>query len=144
MFAFENKITIERPQQEVFDFISDPANDSKWRDSAVSAEWTSDGPVGVGSTQRSVDKLLGREIESTSEVTVWDPPNQFGWKSIDSPMPYDLKISLVPEGSGTQLTFSGQAEFGGFFKLAEGLVGKQMEKQMANDFKSLKKFLESA
>ena len=74
MIAFEKSIFINRPQQEVFDFVSNPANDPQWRSGAESAEWTSEGPVGVGSTYRSVDKLLGRKIEGTTEVTIWDPP----------------------------------------------------------------------
>jgi len=142
MYTFEKSIFISRPQQEVFDFVTDPANDAKWRSSSVSAEWTSDGPVGVDSTQRSVDKFMGRNLESTSEVTVWEPPNQFGWKSVNSPVPFELSIKFTPQDNGTQVTLSGQAELGGFFKLAEGLAGKQMEKQMDADFNALKDFLE--
>jgi hypothetical protein len=115
MFTFEKSIFINRPQQELFDFVSNPANDAKWRPNAVSAEWISEGPVGVGSTQRSVGKLLGREIKSTSEVTVWNPPNGYAWKSINGPMPYELSCKFSPKDNGTQLIFSGQAEIGGFF-----------------------------
>ncbi|MGW8143927.1 MAG: SRPBCC family protein [Anaerolineales bacterium] len=143
MYSFEKSIFINLPQQEVFDYITDPANDKNWRKSSISAEWTSEGPVGVGSTQHSVDKFMGRNMESDSEVTVWDPPNEFGWKSIGGPVPYELSLKLAPDGEGTQLSFSGQAEIAGFFKLAEGLAGKQMEKQIDGDFNNLKKVLES-
>lgn len=143
MFTFEKEIFINRSRQEIFDFITDPTNDAKWRGSAVSAEWTSEGPVGVGSTQHSVDKFLGRKIESTSEVTVWDPPNQYSWKSVDSPIPFDLTIKFSPKDGGTLLTFGGQAELGGFFKLAEGLAGNQMAKQIEGDFNTLKEVLEA-
>ncbi len=37
----------------------------------------------------------------------------------------------------------GKGEFGGFFKLAEGLVGKQAEKQSESDLAALKLLLES-
>jgi uncharacterized protein YndB with AHSA1/START domain len=143
MYKFENEIFINLPPQEVFDYLTDPANDAKWRGSAVSAEWTSEGPVGVGSTQHSVDKFLGRKIESTSEVTFWDPPNQYSWKSLDGPIPYELTIKLTPKDDGTQLSFGGQAELGGFFKLAEGLAGNQMVKQIKGDFENLKDVLEA-
>lgn len=143
MYTFEKTITINRPQQEVFDYLTDPANDGKWRKTSVSSEWTSDGPVGVGSTQHSVDKFLGRNIESDSEITVWDPPNEYGWKSIGGPIPYELSMKFTPDGEGTQISFGGQAELGGFLKLAEGMAGKQMEKQMDDDFNNLKKVLEA-
>jgi len=143
MYTFEKNIFINLPQQEVFDYITNPANDAKWRSSSISAEWTSEEPIGVGSTQRSVDKFMGRKIESSSEVTVWDPPNQYGWKSVGGPVPFDLSIRLASKENGTQLTFGGQAEIGGFFKLAEGLAGKQMAKQIDGDFNNLKDVLEA-
>jgi carbon monoxide dehydrogenase subunit G len=142
MIKFEKRYYIDRPKQEVFDFVTDPANDTKWRDSASSAEWISEGPVGVGSTQRSVDKFLGRKIELTTEVTAWDPPNKYGLKTLSGPVPTESTITFESEGSGTQLTINGQVEFGGFFKMTEGLVGKQVEKQLDTDFNGLKRVLE--
>ena len=143
MYTFEKTIIINLPQQEVFDYLTDPANDGKWRKTSVSSEWTSEGPVGVGSTQHSVDKFLGRNIESDSEITVWDPPNEYGWKSVGGPIPYELSMKFTPYGGGTQISFGGQAELGGFLKLAEGMAGKQMEKQMDDDFNNLKAVLEA-
>lgn len=142
MIKFEKRYYIDRPKQEVFDFVTDPANDTKWRDSASSAEWISEGPVGVGSTQRSVDKFLGRKIELTTEVTAWDPPNKYGLKTLSGPVPTESTITFESEGSGTQLTINGQVEFGGFFKMTEGLLGKQVEKQLDTDFNGLKRVLE--
>jgi carbon monoxide dehydrogenase subunit G len=142
MISFSKSYHIERSQQEVFDFMADPANDPKWRDSAVSSEWISEGPISVGSRLKSVDKMMGRKIESTSEVTSYDPPNRYGQKTLGGPVPFDFTITLEPDGSGTMLTMAGQAEVGGFFKLAEGLVGKQFEKQLDTDFKGLKRVLE--
>lgn len=143
MYTFEQSVFIKRPQEEVFEFLTNPTNDPKWRDSAVSGEWTSDGPIGVGSTKHNIDKLLGREIKSTIEVTVWDPPHKVGLKTVGGPMPYEATETFESKESGTQLTFSGQAEIGGFFKLAEGLVGKQLEKQIDKDLKGLKQYLEA-
>jgi carbon monoxide dehydrogenase subunit G len=142
MIKFEKSYYIDRPKQEVFEFVTDPANDTKWRDSASSAEWISEGPVGVGSTQRSVDKFLGRKIELTTEVTAWDPPNKYGLKTLSGPVPTESTITFESEGSGTQLMINGQVEFGGFFKMTEGLIGKQVEKQLDTDFNGLKRVLE--
>ena len=142
MYKFEKSVFIQRAQQEVFDFVSDPANEPQWQSGGGSSEWTSEGPVGVGSTQRSTTKFLGREIESTIEITVWDPPNEYTQKVLSGPVPFEANMKFEPKEDGTQIILSGQAEFGGFFKLAEGLVGKQLEKQLDNDLKSLKELLE--
>ena len=82
MITFEKTVHINRPLQEVFDFVSDPANDALYRSGAKSAEWSSEGPVGVGSTMRSVDKIMGRKVVATSEITIWDPPKKHGFKTI--------------------------------------------------------------
>lgn len=142
MIKFSKEFHIERPPQEVFDFVANPANDTKWRESAVSSEWVTDGPIAVGSQLKTVDKLMGREIESTAEITAYDPPHKYGQKTVGGPMPFEFTIVLESDGGGTKLTMAGQAEVGGFFKLAEGLVGKQLEKQIEADFKGLKQVLE--
>ena len=82
MVTYEKSIFINRPQQEVFDFLSNPANHSEYSNMAESAEWISQAPHGVGSTYHGVGKALGRKMESTNEITFWDPPNQYGYKSI--------------------------------------------------------------
>ncbi len=74
MFTIETTIFMDRPQQEVFDFVTNPDNTPKWQSQVISSEYISEGPPGVGSINRSVSKFLGREINTTSEITVWDPP----------------------------------------------------------------------
>jgi len=97
MYTFERIIIVNLPPQEVFDFVTDPAKVKLWRKSSVSAEWTSEGPVGVGSTQHSVGKFLGRNLESDSEITVWNPPSEYGWKSVGGPIPYEVSMKFTTE-----------------------------------------------
>jgi uncharacterized membrane protein len=143
MFTIEKSIFINRPQQEVFDFASEPANIHKWQGNFISAEWASEGQHGVGSTQRSVSRFLGRDIESTSQVTVWDPPNRHAFKVVSGPVPVEGDMKFETEGNGTKLTMSGQVEAGGFFKLTEGLVKKQLESQFVTNLEALKLLLEA-
>ena len=143
MYKFESSIFINRPVQEVFDYVTNPANNAKWQSGTESAEWTSDGPPGVGSTFKVVTSLLGRKIEAVIEVTGWDPPNLSRIKSVGGPMPFESATRFTAQGDGTLLTETGQAEIGGFFKLAEGLVGKQLEKQGEANRAALKLLLEA-
>jgi len=143
MFKFEKSVFINRPQQEVFDFVTNLNNDSKWQSGIESVERTSDGPIGVGSTWGYKLKFMGREIEADIELTSYDPPKQASVKSIGGPVPFENTYTFESKDGGTQMTLNGQAEIGGFFKMAEGLVGKQMEKQMDADGAALKKLLEA-
>ena len=69
MIKIEKSVLIKRPQQEVFDFVTDLSNDSKWQSSIESVERVSDGPIGVGSTWRYVTKFLGRKNETEIQMT---------------------------------------------------------------------------
>jgi uncharacterized protein YndB with AHSA1/START domain len=144
MIAIEKSIFINRPVQEVFEFMSNPANDAQWQSSTESAEWTSEGLPGVGSTIKQVGRFMGRDTTGTGEVTSWDPPNELSVKSLTGPIPFESKTRFDSKENGTQVTISAQAEPGGFFKIAEGLVKRQAEKQFDADLGSLKALLEQS
>ena len=143
MINFDYQFTVTATPQEVFDLFTNPTKDVEWRGSAVSAEWTSVPPHGVGSTIKSLDKLLGREVASTQEVTAWDSPNQYGIKGASGPMSFELTLTLEAHDNGTKATMTVEAESGGFFKIAENLFAKQLKKQVTADMDGLKRYLES-
>jgi carbon monoxide dehydrogenase subunit G len=143
MATFEKSIFNNRPPQEVWDFISNPANLPKWGEGTESAEWASEGPHGVGSTIQEVGKMLGRKIEGTTEITAWKPPNEFGRKADNGPIPWEWTLKLEPKENGTHLIGRGQAEVGGLLKFVEGLIIKQFEKQTETGFEALKQVLEA-
>jgi len=142
MFTFERSIWVNRAQQDVFDYLSDPRNDREWGDGNVSAEWVFDPNHGVGSIYRLGDKFIGRTIEGTTEHHIWDAPYKIGFKSASGPLSFEFMATLESKEDGTQLTFSGQAEVAGVFKSAEGLAGKQLEKQKATDMAGFKRVME--
>ena len=62
MFETKNSIFINRPPQDVFNIITDPAKQSLWQNMPERAEWSSTGSHGVGSTMSVEAKFLGRKI----------------------------------------------------------------------------------
>ena len=66
MGKFTLSVFINRPQQHVFDFLSNPANLSKCSSDFESAEWTSADAPGIGSTYRVSANLLGSKKEDCS------------------------------------------------------------------------------
>lgn len=61
---------------------------------------------------------------------------------VSGPFPFEVTIKLEFRENGTQVIAGFQAEFGGFFKMAEGLVGKQAAKQFDTDLDALKLLME--
>jgi uncharacterized protein YndB with AHSA1/START domain len=143
MFETNNTIFINRPPQDVFNVLIDPDKLSLFQNMTETAEWTSNGSPGVGSTMKVVARFLGRKIESEIEVTAWEPPHRLDFKFVNGPYPAEVSNTLEPQGEGTLLTARSQGEMGSFFKLAEGLVARQLEKQVDANNESLKLLLES-
>ena len=142
MFTIEKTIFINRTQQEVFDFTSDPANTHKWQSVVKSKHWISDEPHGVGSTQRFVSRFMGLNLKGTNEYIVWEPPNQYSFKTIDSPFSIEEGMKFESDGDSTKVTWHMRVEAGGVFKLLEGFLKKQAESQPEADLKALKSLLE--
>lgn len=144
MFTVENEFYIDRPPQEIFEFATDPANAHKWQGPTVSAEWATETHAGAGSGWCIKTRFLGREMESETEYTAWEPPNCCSFRVIDGPVPVEATWRFEPDGKGTQCIMRGKVEANGFFKLAEGLLKKQIEKQHEADAEILKQLLEAS
>ena len=143
MAKLEAGITINRPVEEVFAFTSNPENEPLWRSELLEMEQTSEGPIGVGTTYREVMQFLGRRIESTAEITKYEPNNMIAMKSTSGPLAFELTGTYQPVEDGTELTFEVEAEVGGFFRVAEPLVARMGKRQMETQLANIKDLLEA-
>ncbi|MEK7276284.1 MAG: SRPBCC family protein [Chloroflexota bacterium] len=135
MAKLESSITINRPIEEVFAFVSDMNNSAKYQSGIIEAKMTSDGPVRVGTTYRYVSQIIGQKMETNGEVTAYEPPTLWSWKATKSPFPLQGGMALESVVGGTKVNNWVEAEPGGFFKLAEGLLMKQVQGQLDGDLK---------
>ena len=146
MITFETTEFINRPPQDIFAFLADPDNYSKYQANTISAGWTSPGPPDVGSTFKVLSKTPGGTTEVIMEVTIWEHPKRHGVQSIKIPFPFKSAVgvtTLVPKEDGTQLTFQGEYLTSGIFRLAESFLGKQIRKQDASNIRTMKHLLEA-
>ena len=143
MIKFEHSLVIDQPLDEVFAFLNNEQNDPIWQAGVLEAKQTSEGAVGVGTTVREVRKFLGRRIESTYEITEYELNKKVSSKATSGPIPFSLTTTFEPAGEGTKLTIKGEAEPGGFFKLAGSVVSRTFENSIKADFDSLKVILEA-
>ncbi|MBZ0298307.1 MAG: SRPBCC family protein [Anaerolineae bacterium] len=139
-------VFINRSQQDVFDFLSDPANLSKWSSAFESAEWTSNDTPGIGSTYRVSANLFGSRKEGLFEIVQWDCPNCYSYKMNARAFPIERMestITLRPKNDGTQVNFESQFELVSALKFAEGFFAKVGEKQDGKNFNVAKGLLEA-
>ena len=142
MAKIESSVTVNRPMEQVFDFVTDIRNATKWITGVFEAAQTSPGPMGVGTTYRFNVEVMGRKLETTGEVAVYDRPRKYAWKGTSGPFPMSGSTTCEAVAGGTRVTDTIEAEPGGFFKLAEPLLMMQMRGQMEKDMKKLKELLE--
>lgn len=143
MAHLEASITINRPTEEVFAYVVDPNTAAKWQSSVVQAAQTSDGPMGAGSTYRYVVQVMGQRLDTSGQVTAYEPPKKYAWKSTSGPFPMSGSSTCESVEGGTRITNTIDVEPGGFFKLAEPLLMRQQQSQSENDLEKLKELLEA-
>ena len=107
MKRIERQTTVSAPPAEVFAYLSDLRNVADWMTGVVSAEQTSDGEMGVGSTALVVRELMGQRFEAPLTVTEFDAPRHVVIGSEVSGVKANVQLDLAPEGDdATELQFA--------------------------------------
>jgi len=142
MIQVTKSVFIDQPLEKVFEFIADPANETLWQGDMVSAEKTSEGPLGVGSTARFVQRFLGMHLTNTIEITAFDPPHGYRFKATSGPVEFEGHTTCTAEDGGTRTTFVGSGSTSGLFRLLEPLVRRRLDQTLSKDLVKLKDLLE--
>ena len=141
----EHSVTINRPVGEVFAFVSDPTNDDQFVAARISTKMTTSGPLGPGSRFDATGKFLGRRIDSSMEVSEYQPNRKICSRSLKGPVQFTDCRVVAPEGNGTRLTITLETEgTGGLFKLADPVVSRLAKRQLEVDLNTLKELLEAS
>ena len=143
MINIECSVVINRPIEEVFSFMSNVENNPQWVSGVLETKLTSPGPMAAGSTGTDMRQFLGTRIESTWEVTEHEVNVKSGFRITSGPIPLQGTWTFEHVEGGTKVTFIAQGETGGFFRLAEPLVGRIARRQTENDHETLKDLLEA-
>ncbi len=134
-------ILINRPVHEVFAFVADLTNQSRWQPGVVSATVLGGGPVGVGTRIRVASSYMGRSGEGEMEVTEFLPDERISFRTIE-PVRGHGSYAVRPDGSGTRLSVSGSAQLEGVASLAGGIAEKMVERETMKSLERLKAILE--
>ena len=108
--AAEVTIHVDRPVDEVFDFISDPAKMPLWVRYVAEAEWTKDAEPRVGANYGVKYTYGARDSDITMEVTELNRPTRFAYMTVKGPYPIRVTYTLAPEGRGTRFTYFQDAQ----------------------------------
>jgi carbon monoxide dehydrogenase subunit G len=142
MINLDLGVLIDKPVKDVFAFITNPSNMSKWNSAVVSLEQVTPGNVGVGTKFKSVGEMLGRRIEGEMQVIAFEPDSKYGFQMNAGPVQVNVTLTFKTVGTGTKLSLNAQGNPGGLFKLAEGVLQGRVKTMMEENLARLKSQLE--
>jgi hypothetical protein len=125
----ENTIMIERPINEVFEYVSTPENDPTW--------------VSV-SLRHERMKILGQTASNTWEVTDYQPPTGIAYRATSGLLSGTaVRLRLEPVGGGTKLTHAVDLESRGIhYKVIAPLIQWVAQRLLDSLDRTLKNLLE--
>jgi uncharacterized protein YndB with AHSA1/START domain len=140
--TFDSSVTIKRPLEEVFAFVSEPMNEPKWHDDVVDVKRTSDGPVGAGSTFEWKMNFMGTHRVQL-EVKEFVPGRREVIAAVSSgPLMPTFTYTFEPVAGGTRFTRHGDIRVGGIMKVIEPMMKVIAPKHMQGLLEKLKLVLE--
>lgn len=139
------EVTINRPVDEVFSYITDPRNEPYWLPTVTQNSNISDGSTRPGTTFETRAHFMGRDMDFNVEVIEYDPPRQYGYRALHGPLQIHRRFHLDQlEGGATHLMMDLEAEgHHRFLTLAEDLMVRVGQRQGQHGLDTLKDILET-
>lgn len=132
----QRSVSIARPVGDVFAFLADGEKCPQWRSGVLDIRRVSgDGGVGTRYAQ-GVKGPIGRRIAADYEITVYEPNRRIEFQTVAGPARPHGRYDLQPEGDGTRLTFSLDAQLGGFRGL---LMGSAVQRTMDAEVQAIER-----
>jgi carbon monoxide dehydrogenase subunit G len=144
MPVVEESVVIDRPPQEVFDFLSKFDNTAVYDSSVTTSEQVGPGPVGMGTRGRGTSKIMGRRFDWTVEVVEFDPPRRMVSRSVEGKLNFTVTFTLEPADGGTRVTqrIDADSGLGGIFgKIADPLVERAQGRTVRANLETLAEWL---
>jgi len=143
MTKLQHTIMIERPVDEVWDYVMDARNDPVWHSQVVEVGRGADQPAAVGLEIDEVVSFLGRRMPVTLVFTEHEPMRRSAIDVINAPVPGRGSYELAAENGGTRFTMTIETDAHGFFLLAEPVFKRIAQRDVVTSCARLKDLLEA-
>lgn len=142
MIHINGDIVIDRPVEDVFDYVADECNEPSYNAQMRLAEKISDGPIGVGTQFRAEVVSGGRPVSMVIEFIEYERPRRLASKTTMSSMDIAYTLTFEPVREGTRMRWSGEIQPHGMVKLMGPLVAWLGRRQELRIWTGLKGLLE--
>lgn len=146
-FTVDESVTIDRPIEEVFDFIAEGENDVQWCPSVKEIERISGNGPGPGVRYRMQHAPGGMDFDATVEVVEVERPTRLQWLMTDSGHTLHGTYELEAVNGRTRLKQTSQITFEGWLRipglLMKRRIARDVQKELGKQFANLKRILEA-
>lgn len=144
MIEVSASVAIDRSAADVFEFLADMSNNTKWQKGMRACTWTSEPPLRVGSTYDQEASFLGKKIVSSFEVVELEPSERIRIRTTRGTMPIDVTRSVEAHGDGSCIVSAVvRGDSSKVFRVAEPLMRTMVERSVRADYRRLKELLET-
>ena len=146
MIKLELSIVINKPVDQVWNFLTDFQNTPKWDIGVLETRQTSQGIAGLGTTFQNIGPFLGQNSVREFKVTEYEPNKKVTVMLITTTrLIQKAEVSYIFESasSGTKLTSIGSLELAPLFRLIQPILLQRAKKDSQGDLNNLKRLLES-
>ena len=142
MIDTSDTVTINRPIEEVFAYVTDTSNDPAWHTDALEARKMSEGPIGKGTKWHVRFKPAMGVSEGEMEVVAFEPNRTEVQRGVIGPMQPTLTYLFERADGGTTFTRRVQIKVSGIMRMMEPLMRLMTPKGNAGFLANLKRVLE--
>ena len=128
----ERTFIVNRPIDEVFDYLSDFENTQEWDPGTLETTRT-DGDGGLGTTYRNRSSFMGREVELTYRTIGFDRPTFFSCQGTNKTATATDTMTFAREGERTQIQYRADFAFHGVVKFIAPLIVKPKLSALADE-----------
>ena len=127
----ENSLVINRPVNEVFDFLLDGNNNPKWRPGVLDIRHDTATPAGLGAVYKQGLKGPGGRIDGDYKITRLQANQLIEFQVVAGPARPMGTYTFEPSNSGTRVSFVLDFKPTGLAKLMDGIIAKTMQSEVA-------------
>lgn len=142
MITITQSILIDCCLEDVFKFISNYKNDTKWRSGVIEMLQFPDYNTFVGTTTIETIKLFGQKHFISAEVYEYENNRKVAFRTTDGLFKVTGYREVNKENGKTKFTYSLSAELTGIYKLLSNTIKNIYNKRIIGDLNKLKEIIE--
>jgi uncharacterized protein YndB with AHSA1/START domain len=142
MIKLKETIEVNRPVEEVFDYIVNLENVQRWQPAVIEVRRLTEGPTRLGTRFSEVVRFMGRRDTTTCEVVELERNSRFAFKATGR-FEYETTYTFGARDGGTRIEIDGSFKTKGFWRVLEPILKGELQTESRTELQAMKKAIET-